>query len=112
MGDVTQQELLNARLRISALEKDLKECRRALAKGSWQTGSKSATDEMKAYLRIWRGHWPQLAKETGVSVKWIRRFYGGNIPNPGVRALEALLRHKQMCSGPPHIRRRVVTRHS
>lgn len=92
---MSYEQLLEMELKISRLEAELKSCRAALNSKGWLIGDETATEVLREYLQQWKGRWPTLAAETGVSVKWIRRFYAGHIPNPGVKAFEAVMRHRQ-----------------
>lgn len=46
--------------------------------------------DTRARLEPWRGQWPRLAREAGVSYSWLCKFAGGSIESPGTKHLQAL----------------------
>ena len=42
-------------------------------------------------LRKHRGHWPTIARETGLGYQWIIKLAADKIPDPGVVKIEKLL---------------------
>jgi hypothetical protein len=47
----------------------------------------------RQYLRRNRGRLPDIASATGIGHQWLLKFSNGKIADPGVRRVEALLRH-------------------
>ena len=45
---------------------------------------------VRSSLNEWRGHWPRIARETGLSYHWMQSVAQGRIRNPGVQSLEVL----------------------
>lgn len=47
----------------------------------------------KAFLKTKKGYWPHLAEKVGVTPQWISKFMKGDIKEPGINKISAILEY-------------------
>lgn len=47
----------------------------------------------KDFLKGKKGHWPHLAEQIGVTPQWISKFMKGDIKEPGINKISAILEY-------------------
>jgi hypothetical protein len=53
-------------------------------------------DEAAEFLRLHRGSMTVIAEDIGIPVRFFYDLTAGRVKNPGVRAIEKILRYKRM----------------